>query len=444
MCRAAAQREPHAVLGAAVALVLAEEYLRRTIGIVPWFPLQVATAALALALCWRGRDRLRLGPLLAVALLFHVGWLLVRLHAAFKGFEPAVVYAPTGQSLLDGHYPHSEYPVGAVLLFAFEALLGGAHTHLVHAFLMVPFQLATVAALWGLRTRWSPWFAAVVAFWPVNAWFWEWHFEPVPALLLALGLLLASRERWVLAGCVLAAGFTVKWTPGLALLPLAGYLLARRHGREAMQLAAAGIATAVLVDLPFVLWSPSGVLAAYRRQGGRSINDESLWHLPLRALNLEGRHGYARPTFASVAPPGWANGLAIVVQILALAALVWLSTRALRLDGAVALAALMPVVFLVTNRVFSVQYFALFVVAWAASAALVVDSGRQAVLVTAAAAAATVANAFISPVPVQHPHVWELMSLARFTLALGLTGWLAVTAASWPRTLVPSRRPASA
>ena len=64
---------------------------------------------------------------------------------------------------------------------------------------MIPFQLVTVAAVWAFRTRTTPWLAALVALWPLNAFFWEFRFDPVPAAFLAVGLLLATRERWGLS-----------------------------------------------------------------------------------------------------------------------------------------------------------------------------------------------------------------------------------------------------
>src|SRR5436190_859968 len=84
----------------------------------------------------------------------------------------------------------------AVLLFAFDALLGGGPTRTSHAFVMIPFELVTVAAVWALRTRRSAWLAALVALWPLNAFSWEFRFDLLPTALLALGLLFAVRERW--------------------------------------------------------------------------------------------------------------------------------------------------------------------------------------------------------------------------------------------------------
>ena len=433
----AVRHDPHVILGAAVVPVLVAEYLRRTVHAFPAFPTQVVVASAALWLCWSRRDRFRLWPLLAVTVLLQVGWSLVRIHAAFGGWEPQMLYAPTGQQLIDGVYPHSEYPVGAVLLFALEAALHGSDTHLVHAFLMVPAQVGTVGAIWALRTRWSPWFAAAVALWPVNAWFWEWRFDLVPTALLAAGIALGLRQRWGWAGAALALGFAVKWTPGVAIPVLLAFLVATRQRLSAIRLAAAAVVVTAVLNLPFLIWSPGAVVTAYRRQGGRSITDESFWHLPLNMLGLEGRHGYRHPQYASVDPPAWADRLAVVVQVVAILTIVWLATRAITLHGTLALAALAPVVFLASNRVFSVQYFVLFEAAWATAASLVARSSRDALLSTLVGGAATIANALILPVFIPIAYAWEVMSGSRFVLAFALTGWLAYRASAPARHGVP-------
>ena len=45
--------------------------------------------------------------------------------------------------------------------------------------------------------------------WPLNAYAWEFKFDLVPAALLAVGLALAYRERFGLAGLVLGIGAAV-------------------------------------------------------------------------------------------------------------------------------------------------------------------------------------------------------------------------------------------
>src|SRR5689334_4048475 len=198
---------PHAVLCTATALVLVLEGFRgsQTIGTAEIWPiLQAVVAALALVLVWRRQELLRLWPLLAVALAFQVGW--TALHLALgvhSDFDSAVVYPREGNALLHGSYPASEYPPGATLLFAFEALVSGGSgegVRIANAFTMVPFELAIVSAIWMLRTRYSAWFAAVAAAWPLNAFFVEFKFDAAPTAALVVGLALAYRERWVLSG----------------------------------------------------------------------------------------------------------------------------------------------------------------------------------------------------------------------------------------------------
>jgi hypothetical protein len=420
---------PHAVLALGVVLVAGCEYGREELRWGRWAFVEMVIGALALALVWRSRERLRLAPVLAVALALDVVWIVSRAHATLGAdVEWRIVYARQGQMLLDGSYPHSEYPAGAVSLFALEAWLGGTDTHFVHAFLMVPFQIASVAALWSLRTRWSPWLAAVLAFWPLNAWFWEYRFDLVPTGLLLAGLAFAWRRSWLVAGILLGLGTAAKWSPGLAAVALLAYLLFAREWRGASRLVLGSVGAFAAVYVPYLAWSPDAVLDAYSFQGGRSITGESVWHLLLRPLGVEGRADFAFPQFDSVRPPGWADAAAIVVQIALLVGVAWLSARARSLRAVVALAAMMPVVFLVANRVFSVQYFVLLLAAWLFAAALLVRSERETVGVTVVALAATAANVLILPYPLGRPHVWEVASLVRFVLGIGLTVWLVVRA----------------
>ena len=73
---------PHAVLLAAVAVVLALEGFRgaRTIGTAPVWPVsQALVGAIALGFVWRRQELLRLRSLLAVALVFEIGWIVLHL-----------------------------------------------------------------------------------------------------------------------------------------------------------------------------------------------------------------------------------------------------------------------------------------------------------------------------------------------------------------------------
>ena len=200
--------DPHVVLAAGAVAVLAAEYLFRTRGNPygfntekpAWLLVEPAAALVALAYAWRAQDRLRLAPLLGLAVGFHLLWLAVHVHLGVPGDQDTDVYRLEGISLLHGHYPRSEYPPGGVVLFALESWLHRSAVHTANAFVMVPFQLAIVGSVWSLRTRFSAWLAALVALWPMSAYWWEFRFDLVPAALLALGLALALWGIWTIAG----------------------------------------------------------------------------------------------------------------------------------------------------------------------------------------------------------------------------------------------------
>jgi hypothetical protein len=288
---------------------------------------------------------------------------------------------------------------------------------------MIPFQLVAVAAVWSLRTRWSPWLAVLVALWPANAYYWEFKFDLVPAALLAAGLALALRERWTLAGMLLGIGTAVKWTPALAFAALALWLAAGRRWRP---LRAAGLAFAavlLVVHAPFLVGGAQDEVAfAYTHQGERGITAESVWYLLLRPFDQAELRGHLS---SSAGAPDWANlGAAVVQAALVLTVLV-LAARARSVRGALALAALAPALFLLANRIFSPQFLVPILVAWAVAAALVVRTEREALVVGLAAVAATGANAFVYPYALPfYDQTWPIASAILFASGFALTGWL--------------------
>jgi uncharacterized membrane protein len=289
---------------------------------------------------------------------------------------------------------------------------------------MIPFQLSVVAGLWALHTRYSAWIAALVAFWPMSTHYWEFKFDLVPAALLVLGLVLALRERWTLSGLVLGLGATVKWTPGLSAVALLVWLVASGRRGLALRHGTAFAATVALIHLPFLVWSPGDVLAAYTRQGGRPTTPESIWFLPLDLLGFARVVGHLS---LSAHAPGWANALAIVVQALAVLAVLELAAAVRRnLSAGVAVAALVPVVFLLTNRIFSAQFILVVVAGLAVAAALLVRSRLEQALFGLAVMAVTVGNAFVYPFALPFYAVtWKLASATLFAVSLATCAWLA-------------------
>lgn len=415
-----ARADPHLVLAACAAAVVALEYGYQEATSDVWLLLEAAVAGGGLLYAWSRQARLRLAPLLALALGFHVAWIALHLGLDVHGdIDTRTVFRRQGDALLDGRYPHSEYPVGAVLLFAAESWLSGGATRTANAIAMIPFQLACVYAIWATRARLAPWLAAVVAFWPLNAYSWEFKFDLVPAALLAAGLVLALRERWSLAGVALGAGALVKWTPGLAFVALIAWLVVSRRFADARRHALAFVVTVAVVYLPFLLWDPGGVAAAYSRQGGRTITAESVWYLMLHPFGLA--HLRTHISFGAGAP-GWATPVAAVVQAVLVLAVVAAAARARSLTAAVALAAVVPVVFLLTNRIFSPQFLVVVTVALAVAAALVLQTRAQQLAVGAALGIASFANAFVYPFALpDYRLTWQICSAVLFVSAFGAT-----------------------
>jgi hypothetical protein len=120
--------------------------------------------------------RARASPGSRPALVLEFGWIAFHLaHGVDADSDSARALPREGNAFLHRAYPESEYPPGAILLFALDVLLGGGSTRVAHAFLMIPFQIAVVAGIWSFRTRWSAWLAPVAALWPLNAFFWEYQ-----------------------------------------------------------------------------------------------------------------------------------------------------------------------------------------------------------------------------------------------------------------------------
>jgi hypothetical protein len=393
-----------------------------------WLIAEAVAAGAALLIAWRGQEQLGLVPLLVLAAGYHVALVWPHMAADIPVDFDVSIFTGQGQSLLDSDYPRSEYPTGAVSLFALETWLGDDSARTPNALLMIPFQLSAVAAVWSLRTRWSAWLAALVALWPLNLYAWEFKFDLVPAALLAVGLALAYRERFGLAGIVLGAGAAVKWTPALAALALLVWLLASRRTREGVRHAAGFVVAFATLTLPYLAWEADDVLAAYEIQGGRTITGESLPYLPLHWL---GQAELGEDFTHAAVVPGWVDPTATVLQlllVLGVLAIAWLVRG--RLVAGVAVAAIAPAAFLLTNRIFSAQFLVVLLVTWVVAIALLARSRREQLLLGSAAASASFLNAFVYPFVLPGPSgIWEPASALMFAVALPLTGWLLLTAA---------------
>jgi hypothetical protein len=422
--RLVARLDPNVALAASAAISIALEAAYRTWVSTAWLLLQTVLAGLALLVAWRNQDRLRLWPVLGIAVGLQLAMLALHLGLDVKGDkDSSVVFRWQGNGVLHGDYPRSEYPAGAVLLFALEAWLGGGTTRVPNALLMAPLQAVAVASIWATRFPLARWLAALVAVWPLNAFFWQYKFDLAPAALLALGLTLAWRRRWAFSGVALALGTLVKWTPALAALAILAWLVLGRRTRDTWRYVAAFVVTTVVVYFPLLLWAPSEVLAAYERQSGRSITPESVWYLLLRPFDLARVRTHIS---FSAGAPDWADALATVAQLAAVAAIVVIAARARDSRGAIAAAALAPAAFLLTNRIFSPQFVLVLFVAWAFAAALTLESRREQLAVGIAMCVAATANVFVYPFALpRYAITWPLCSAILFGVGIGLTAFLA-------------------
>lgn len=369
---------------------------------------ECVVAALALAVAWLARDRLDARIVVGIAVMLPASLALVHLARGVAGdVDVAGVYPAEGGSLLHGTYPRSEYPPGAVVLFALETFVGSARS--VNPFVMAVCQGAIVWAIASLHFRDARWLAAAVAVWPANAFFWEFKFDALPAALLVLGLAFALRERWTVSGALLGVGAAVKWTPALSFALLVLWLVSTGRRREAVRHATAFALAAAVVVLPFVVWSADAVWASVKRQAPRGLTPESLWYLPLRILGQASKPG---AVYDPAVVPSWADPLVVVVQALVLLSLaLFLIRRRPTLPTAVAVAALAPVLFLLLNKVFSAQYLVVILPAAFVAAALLERSRIVAALLLIAATA----NVFVYPLTVE----WRPASSTLFVCALG-------------------------
>src|ERR687891_644858 len=428
--RTVARLGPHWVLLIAATLEVALEAARIGTGSSGWLVLAAAISLLALGVVWRLQDELRLAPVAVVALAFHVAWVGLHLWTGQVGDQDPDAYAAYGNELLDGRYPESEYPVGAILLFTLEALLGGGSAETANRVLMIPFQVVCVLAVWSLRTRFSSWFAAALAIWPMSTYYWQYRFDLVPAALLVLGLLLALRGRWGWSGIVLALGTAVKWVPALAFAVLVVWLAAGSRWAPLRRTTASFVGCLAAVHVPFLLWQPDRVLDTYRGQGERAITNESVWFFPLSLLGLTGN---TEPVWAPAGTPNWTDLLAVAIQAAVLVGLGALAVRhRQRLGNALVLAALAPAVFLLTKRVFRPQFMLVVTAALALAGALAAPGRREQLALGLLLLAATFANAFVYPF---EAGPWQPYSAATFAAAFAGAGIVLVRAASSPLPL---------
>lgn len=286
-----------------------------------------------------------------------------------------------GTALRDIGLPQVEYPTGALMVWAVLSWLSGSSRELFALLLPVlniacDMALVAVLAYLGLHAeqtnqppmntdehsydvsamRWSLVPAALYAFSPLLEPFLFAKYDSLPAVLAIGALAFFAAGRVGLSGIALALGATIKWTPLLAVPFLVLHLLRFRRWRELLRFVLLHGLTLAACSLPFALSDMDAFTLPYRIQGGRGMNAESIWMLVAWLRDSDVLHSIDAPWGAvrSGALPVWVmvGGQAVALGITGLIALL----RPPALWRTLALAALAPALFLITNRIFSPQY----------------------------------------------------------------------------------------
>ncbi|MGI8439969.1 MAG: glycosyltransferase 87 family protein [Thermoleophilaceae bacterium] len=365
------------------------------------------------------RGELRAGTVVVLAAVLHLGFLGMHIHhrglAEFAMLGPASIadheirwLLPSyGRALLESGLPAVEYPPGAIATFALATVLGPFPFSF--PLLVLPLLLG---AWWGIARLGpdAPWLAACAAFWSTIVPFWEVKFETLPAGLLILGLVAASRRSWAWAGLLLGLGAASKWYPGLAVPILALGLLRRRELESATRLVGAAAVAFLVFTLPF-LGQIDALLSPYRFQAARGVTGESLPFLPVHLIGLATPPG--RP-WDPAGVPTWLAGASMAAIAVALVTLAIAAWR--RPERALVLAAAAPAAFLLLNRIFSPQFIVPLAALWVFAAAVQPWSPRRRMATVALLGVAATANWAVWPSSTDD---WIVMEWVLFAAAVG-------------------------
>ena len=407
--------DPHVALALGAAGVVGAEIGYREATSVAWLLLALAAAGGALVVAWRGQDRLRLAPLLALAIGFQLAYLgsttQWRSRATSTRLSSSAGRERDPRRLLPAlRVPRRRRPPVRA-----GGVASGGETRWTNALLMVPFQLVCVWAVWSLRTRFAPWLAALVALWPANAFYWEFKYDLAPAALLALGVLLAVRALGLERRRARARGAgEVDARPRRVVL--VAHLLARRRF-DAERTSRPSPRRSSSCTSP--CWSGT-------RRRGRRV------HAPRRPSD------HRRVALVPAAPrcrsrrSPWPHLVRRRRPRLGECRRRWPAARRARrarrarvavARRAAALAALAPATFLLLNRIFSPQFAVVVLVAWALASALVARNRAEQLAAGVPPAVATAANAFVYPFALPfYETTWQPRSATLFAVGLALTG----------------------
>lgn len=231
-----------------------------------------------------------------------------------------------------------EYPVLTGLFIKTMGALGGTHQgyYWLSVMLLALMAAATTVILFRLlpanaRIRLFPYWILT----PSLLIFGVMNWDLLVLLPVALALLAMERKRYASAAIFLAIGFSTKFYPVIYLLPL---FIAAPGLRERLKALGAFLATTFVINAPFAFVNLSGWAYFFTFNASRLPNPDSFWGV----LKL----------FIPALDPRFITSFSSVLFI---GGALWLSWR-FRSAPPLRLMALLTILFLLTNKVFSPQY----------------------------------------------------------------------------------------
>lgn len=414
---------------------------------LPWIVI-AQTLVTLVALWWLGRTARVLGfsltLVLATALAVRLLAFAVRvLTGRVPNDADTELFYNYGRATIEIGVPEVEYPSGALVVWAALALPGSRELFLLLAPLLnLACDLVIAWGIWWLGTiaarrandssapKTASYAALCYALSPLLLPFWHGKFDPVPAMMMILGLVAFAAERPWWAGVALGVGGTFKWAPWLSM-PFPGWAWLRLGSRRwpdwpRLMGYVGGVLVGILVfSLPFALMNLQMFLQPYLIQGERQFIGESIWY-PIALIFEPALQERRAPPYAGLPSAYLSNKLMVGVQLLVLVLLGLVQVlRPQSWRRTLVLTALAPTLFFLLNRVFSPQY-AVIIVACLYAAAVVVFSLRQIVLMSLLVTIMLAANQLVWPYTQSY---WLWPSIINLGLGIAISIWLAIAAA---------------
>lgn len=323
---------------------------------------------------WLGQANDRWGPtpwLLAGTILVHtLATPFINAWLGGPGLGDVMLYHDYGAVLLDTGMiplnPAPEYPPLAVWIFGVISYLT------IEVGLFPALSTAVVMAvpafiMWLLlgRSKYG-WMVAYIALMPWSAMWLVIRFDALPTALLVFALLLVRPDRdtsWWKVACsafIFGLAASAKWHPGLAAVVLFFGYAAVQKWRNAFTMCFGSIIGFALPHFPWVL-DPLGrqaLIDAYLFHAGRGVTGESLIWQVLYPLGLTGMPTHAWADSPNLIAGPWPNlfaATAIAVPIL---------IATVKPHRAWVTATIAPAMWLMANRIFSVQFVLTITVLW--------------------------------------------------------------------------------